>query len=379
MALPSLFIQLDLFGPQAIAPALASAFHATASEIGVTVNATLSGMAVAGIVTGAFGDRISRKPAMVGALLLLSVPTMLAAMAPDVVVFGLLRVVQGILMCGAATMTIAYVAEELGPSGLAPFAMAAFVTGNVGSNLVGRLLVGVAEQYAGWRVAFAALALLNLLGALLVWRLLPPSRNFRAAGGRDWSPRLLWLHLRNPQLQGAFVVGFLTLFAFVGVFTYVNFRLALPPFALAPAERGMIYTVFAAALLATPFAGIAMQRLGHVSALLMGCAAGLVGVLLTRSDSLTVTMAGLALVGIAHFAIQVIATDFNARVAQQAKAAATGILLASIFCGGLCGAFVLGRIYDSWGWNACVNVIAVAYVVTATTGVLVWERHRKIG
>jgi predicted MFS family arabinose efflux permease len=101
MALPGLFILMDLFGPQAIAPALAIALHASPSQIGVTVNATLSGMAVAGILTGAFGDRISHKPVTVGALLLLSVPTMLVAMAPSVVVFGLLRTAQGLLMCGA--------------------------------------------------------------------------------------------------------------------------------------------------------------------------------------------------------------------------------------------------------------------------------------
>jgi YNFM family putative membrane transporter len=100
MALPSLFILTNLFGPQAIAPALALAFHASSSQIGITVNPTLSGMAVAGILTGTFGDRISRKPVMVGALLLLGVPTIRVAMAPNVVVFGLLRSAQGLLMCG---------------------------------------------------------------------------------------------------------------------------------------------------------------------------------------------------------------------------------------------------------------------------------------
>lgn len=101
MALPGLLILMDFFEPQAIAPPLAIAFHASPSQIGVTVNATLSGMAVAGILTGAFGDRISRKPVTVGALLLLSVPTMLVALAPSVVVFGLLRTAQGLLMCRA--------------------------------------------------------------------------------------------------------------------------------------------------------------------------------------------------------------------------------------------------------------------------------------
>ena len=39
-----------------------------------------------------------------------------------------------------------------------------------------------------------------------------------------------WGHLRNPRLLMICGLGFTVLFSLVGVFTYVNFFLARPPF-----------------------------------------------------------------------------------------------------------------------------------------------------
>ena len=155
MGMAALLTLLDLFGPQAIAPVLTGAFGTTPGRMGVAINAATIGMAISGLVTACFADAIARKPVMVAALLMLSVPTFLLGLAPGLVAFALLRVVQGLLMCASFAVTIAYVAEEWGPSGAAPLVMAAYVTGNVASNLLGRLLAGGTAQYGDWRDAFS--------------------------------------------------------------------------------------------------------------------------------------------------------------------------------------------------------------------------------
>ena len=107
-------------------------------------------------------------------------------------------------------------------------AFAAYVTGNVASNLFGRLLSAALADHLGLAGNFHVFAALNLAGAVLAWlHAGAHRRRCRCAGcahRRRWS--ILAGHLRNPALRASFAIGFLILFAFIGTFTYVNFVLA---------------------------------------------------------------------------------------------------------------------------------------------------------
>ena len=70
-------------------------------------------------------------------------------------------------MAAAFTLTLAYLAETSTPqSGVSAFA--AYITGNVASNLFGRLLSAAVADHFGLAWNFYAFAALNLCGALLV-------------------------------------------------------------------------------------------------------------------------------------------------------------------------------------------------------------------
>jgi len=75
-------------------------------------------------------------------------------------------------------------------------------------------------------------------------------------------------------------------------------------------------------------------------------------------------LAGLILVGIGTFFAQAAATSFVGRAAAREKAAASGLYLTFYYSGGLCGAAVIGLLFDRWGWNAAlasdVAVLGVA-------------------
>ncbi|WP_426424317.1 MFS transporter [Bradyrhizobium genosp. A] len=373
VGLTALLTLIDLFGPQAIAPALTTAFRTTPAYMGIVINAATVGMAISGFFTACIADRIERKPAMIVALLLLSIPTFLLGRAPDLMIFAALRILQGLLMCASFTVAIAYVAEEWGPSGGAPLVMAAYVTGNVGSNLLGRVLTGSVAQYAGWRGAFVLLAAMNLAGGILLWIVLPRSERFHRKRHDGRIVVSLRRHLRNPRLRGAYGIGFLILFSFIGIFTYVNFLLARPPFSLAPAAIGALYSVFLASLLATPAAGPAVRSLGSAASILLGAAVSLGGVLLTLCTTVSTVMAGLALVGVGTFFCQAVATGFVGKVGGKAKAAASGLYLACYYSGGICGALLIGLIYDRWAWPGCVAVTGIAFVLMALIPFIAWR------
>src|SRR3954469_17372422 len=156
VALMAFFTVVDLFATQAILPMVAAAYRVSPSAAGMAVNACTLGMAVAGLATALFSRRIDRRYGVVASLVLLAVPTSLLALAPDLEVFTLLRVMQGLCMSTAFTLTLAWLGERSAADGTGggtsagqAGAFAAYITGNVASNLAGRLIAATVTDGFG--------------------------------------------------------------------------------------------------------------------------------------------------------------------------------------------------------------------------------------
>ena len=89
------------------------------------------------------------------------------------------------------------------------------------------------------------------------------------------------------------------------------------------------------------------------------------GLPLLLAPHLGLVVAGLGLVAIGTFFAQAIATGFVGRAATVDRGAASGIYLASYFFGGLVGTALLGRVFDAFGWGACVAGIAISLLAAA--------------
>jgi YNFM family putative membrane transporter len=352
---------IDLFATQAILPALVAHYRVSPAAMGLAVNASTFGMAVAGIVVSLLSRRIDRHKGVVVSLTLLSIPTALLAIAPDLATFTALRVVQGLLMSTAFTLTLAYLAENCSVRA-AGGAFAAYITGNVASNLFGRLMSAAVADHFGLSTNFLLFALLNLTGAVLAFASLRRTEPMPATDIMRFS---LLEHLRNPALRAAFAVGFLILFAFIGTFTYVNFVLVQAPLAISPMQIGLVYFVFLPSILTTPLAGRAVQNFGTRPTFWGALSLAAVGLPLLLSGSLPSVLIGLALVGVGTFFAQAAATGFVGRAAMGDRGSAGGLYLASYFLGGLLGSAILGQAFDRFGWPACVFGIGLALGLAA--------------
>jgi predicted MFS family arabinose efflux permease len=254
IALMAFLTLVDLFATQAILPTLAQAYRVSPAAMGLAVNASTIGMAIAGLGVALFGRHLDRRLGIFVSLALLTIPTAALAVAPDLTTFTALRIVQGLAMSTAFALTLSYLAEHCSQADAAG-AFAAYVTGNVASNLFGRLMSAALADHLGLAGNFVVFAALNLAGALLAWFSLGRNPPMPMAAMAQAPLRTLLGHLRNPALRVSFAIGFLILFAFIGTFTYVNFVLARPPIALSAMGLGLVYFVFLPALVTTPLAG----------------------------------------------------------------------------------------------------------------------------
>lgn len=364
---------VDLFASQAILPSLAERYRVAPAAMGVAANAAALGMAAASLLVALFGARIDRRGGVSAALLLLCVPTILLAYAPNLAAFAALRVVQGLLMATAFSLTLAYLGERC-TARAAGGAFAAYVTGNVAANLFGRLLAASVVDRFGLDANFFVFAALNAAGGALALFAI------RASGARMTVPAAplaaVTRHLRTSPLAASFAIGFLILFAFIGVFTYVNFVLVRPPFEIARMSLGLVYFVFAPAIATTPLAGNVASRLSPRVALLCGLAVALTGLPLLLTSALPLVLAGMTIFAAGTFFAQAAATAHVSRTAAADKGAASGLYLASYFSGGLVGAAVLGAVFDAFGWTACVTGVAVALVAAMALTRALAPSHR---
>ncbi|WP_162918743.1 MFS transporter [Taklimakanibacter deserti] len=355
IAIISFLTLVDLFATQAILPSLAAAYHVSPGVMGSAVNLCTLGMAISGLGVALLNHRIGRRKGVVLSLTLLTIPTLLLALMPDLTLFAALRLLQGVFMSAAFSLTIAYIAETASAN-LISAALAAYVTGNVASNLFGRLMSAAIADHLGLPANFLIFAGLNLAGAALAFILLS-DETMNRTGARQ---RNLLALFRRRALNASFAIGFLILFVFIGAFTYVNFVLTRPPLGLSTMQLGFVYFIFLPSIIATPFAGLASNRLGAGTVIILALLVALLGLAASLIRDLTFVLGAMTLLAAGTFFAQAAATGYVSRSAGAARGSAGGVYLASYYSGGLVGSIVIGQVFDQFGWTAVVIVLGFA-------------------
>ncbi|MBR0738098.1 MFS transporter [Bradyrhizobium liaoningense] len=355
---------VDLFATQAILPALTRHYGVTPAAMSFAVNASTFGMAVAGLVVGILSPHIDRRTGILFSLLLLAIPTSLLATAPNLAIFTTLRVAQGLCMASAFALTLAYLGEHCSAMD-AGGAFAAYITGNVASNLFGRLISAAAADGLGLAWNFYVFAALNLAGAALVYFTIKHVQPMQVTAGTASPLAAMFTHWRDPRLRAAYGIGFCILFAFIGTFTFVNFVLVRPPLSLGMMGLGFVYVVFLPSVVTTLLAGRVAAHLGPRPTIWGSLAVAGTGLPLMLVPHLGAVLAGMVLVGIGTFFAQATATGFVGQTAVDNRGIASGTYLACYFCGGLVGTAVLGRLFDAFGWEACVAGVGSALAAAA--------------
>jgi len=359
---------LALYVTQPLLPFFEAVFHASKTAVGWTVSASTLGVALSAPLLGTLTERMNRKRVIIVSILLLAIPTCAAASSSSLGWLVFWRFLQGLITPGVFATTIAYITEGWPPTAVAPV-MSIYVSGTALGGFCGRALTGVLADRIGWRASFLLLGIVSLGGAALVYWLLPdrPRRVASLAAGpairQVVAPMLQ--HLRNARLLTTYLVGFNVLFSLVGVFTYITFYLAAPPFSLSTAKLSLLFVVYLFGLVATPLAGALLPRIGLLAGITGSILLSLVGVLLTLVHMLPVVIAGLALCCTGTFISQSCATSFLREAApERSRASAVGLYVACYYLGGTVAGVAPSLAWHLGGWPACVLMVAAVDVLS---------------
>ena len=366
---------VNLYSPQALLPELSHDFGVSAGDISAMITAPTAAIALTAPFTGALADVLGRQRLITVAAFAIVVPTLVMAFASTVPQLVVLRFVLGLLLPPIFTVAVAYVGDEWPPADVARIT-GLFVSGSSVGGFCGRFATGAVADLIGWRASFAAVALMTLAGAIIVTVALPRERNFVRSGGFAASAKQMIAHLGNPRLLAIYAVGFGVLFNFIAIFTYVSFHLAGPPYYFSPTLLGALFATYLAGSFSVPWVGRAVMLFGRRRFVLGIIGLWIAGGLLLLAPPVAAIIVGLTICAACGMLCQAISTGYVITTAKEGRSSAAGLYASSFYIGGSAGSFLVGLVWQAYGWTGCVVTIIAVQLAMAAIVATAWDRSR---
>jgi DHA1 family inner membrane transport protein len=354
----------------AFLPTLERAFSTTTGTLtGILGLAELGGLSTT--LVGRTLDRGRHRLIFVASLLLITASSVIA-LGGSIATFSIAMV---FLLVGVSNLTvagIAYIGERVSYSSRGR-AIGTFETSWALSLLLGAPILAFLIDRYGWRAAYVALALLNGLAAVAIFRSMPAPQiagttaKTSLFGGL---PRSAW----PPLIASAAVAGAgMSIFVVMGAWLSDDYGLSV-------AGLGAIATGIGAAELASSSAvAVVADRIGirrsvGIGGLLLGL--GLVVIALSN-DSMIIALIGLIVLVIGFEYGFVSSLSLMSEAAPQARgtAIAVGNAIATITRASLI--VISGQCYERFGILGSATVSAAA--LCAAAAALIADRRRPVG
>jgi len=169
-------LALNVFVPSM--PALPAAFGTGHATVQLTLSLYLVGVAVGQLAYGPLSDRFGRRPVLLGGLGLYVLASIACALAPSIGLLILGRVAQALGGCagmviGRAVVRDAWDRDE------ATRVLALVIAGMALAPMIGPVLGGFLDEWAGWRAGFVLLVGFGAVVLLAGLRALPETHRDR--------------------------------------------------------------------------------------------------------------------------------------------------------------------------------------------------------
>ncbi|HRM69976.1 MAG TPA: MFS transporter [Thauera phenylacetica] len=356
-----------VYNTQPLLPLLAAEFGVGAASASLTVSATTAGLALMLIPGSVLADRLGRQQVMKAALAIAALLALATAFAPDFGALLVLRALLGGVIAGLPAAAMAYIGEEIAPGAQAR-AMGLYIAGNALGGMSGRFVAALLTDWSSWRVALGAIS------ALLFWQRLPASRNFRA---RAATPARIFADTlaiyRDPGLPALFLVAFLAMGGFVGLYNFLGFRLLEPPYGLGQSAIGAVFLLYLVGTWASAASGRLAERRGRRKVLWPMVAVMGAGLALTLAQPLWLVIAGVGVFTFGFFAAHALASGWVGRRAGERRALASALYLSSYYLGASVLGSLAGTAWTGWRWEGVAALVGLCVLLTAACAL--WLRQ----
>ncbi len=340
-----------LYCVQPMMPLLSQEFAINAAQSSLVLSVATAMLAIGLLITGPISDRIGRKPVMVFALVCAALSTLASAVMPSWELVLATRALVGLSLSGLAAVAMTYLSEEIHPQHIG-LAMGLYIGGNAIGGMCGRLISGVLIDFVSWHTAMLCIGGLALVAAVVFWKVLPESRNFRP---QTLNPRSLLngfvMHFRDAGLPWLFLEAFLLMGAFVTLFNYIGYRLLAEPYHMNQALVGLLSIVYLSGIYSSAQVGALADRLGRRKVFWASIVVMAGGMLMTLASPLAMIIIGMLVFTFGFFGAHSVASSWIGRRALKAKGQASSLYLFSYYAGSSVAGTAGGVFWHMAGWN----------------------------
>ncbi|MYS86160.1 MFS transporter [Embleya scabrispora] len=360
----------NIYFPQAISPLIATGLHQSPDAAAFVVTATQLGYTAGIFLLVPLGDRLPHRRYLVTLLTLTGIALLAAGCAPT-----LPTLVAATILVGLTTVA-AQIVAPMAAGLVAPDRRAAvlgtLLSGSIGGMLLARTFSGTLGESLGWRAPYLVAALLVLLLAATLARVLPTT----VPPSRRPYPALLAEPLRllrtEPDLRRSCLYQATVFAGFSAVWTCLTLLITGPTYAMSAHAVGMLALVGAATMVCTPLAGRLVDRHGPDLVNLV-C---MLGVLASAAVLAAGSRGGA--VGTAALVLGTLLLDIamqSGMVANQARVFAlrpdarsrlNTAYMTCAYLGGSVGSWIGVHVYDRAGWHGVCVLVAVLAAVALT-------------
>ncbi|ANE05141.1 MFS transporter [Corynebacterium crudilactis] len=173
-----IFDGYDLIVYGTVQSALAREWDLNSATLGTIGSTAFFGMAIGAVFIGRLSDRVGRKAAVIGSVLILSIFTMLCAFAPNPWVFGALRFIAGLGLGGLVPSVNAMTSDLVPRKTMSAWATVMMSGVPIGGSIAAVLALSVvpSSEEWGWRFMFLIALIPLVIGLPIAMKVIPSDK-----------------------------------------------------------------------------------------------------------------------------------------------------------------------------------------------------------
>jgi predicted MFS family arabinose efflux permease len=363
----------NLYYAQPLLDLIGGDLHTGHGRVGLLVTVTQIGYALGILLIVPLGDRLDRRRLIPVMMLLSAVALAACAAAPNVAVLAVALAVVGVTTVAGQLLTP--LTGDLAADADRGRSVGIVASGILTGILVSRTFSGIVAGWAGWRVVYLVAAVIIVVLAGLLHRVIPRLPARPQEPYRDLILSVVMLFVRNRSVQITGLLGALGFGMFSLLWTSLTFLLSGPPFSYSPTVIGLFGVAGLAGTLAAQGAGRLHDR--GLSGAASGAAwlAALIGWAFAGfgRTSVVLIVVGIVVLDVALQGQNLLNQSRLFALAGAARSRVNTAYVVSNFIGGATGSAIAAVVYPAVGWTG-VSLTGVA--MSALAGA-VWLLNRR--
>ncbi len=210
--------------PTGLLPEMSDSLGVSESSVGLLVTWFAFTVVVTSTTLAHFTRRMPRHGLVIAVLVVFALSNVFTALAPSYELVVASRILGG-LAHGLFWSVVGAYAAHLVPKEQIGRAVSVTIAGGTIAFVLGVPLGTAAGHLIGWRLSFFALAVLMLIGAVLVWRFLPPVTHYevRETDTNSTATRAPRAATKDPSVPAVVLICCITALIMVGHYTFYTY------------------------------------------------------------------------------------------------------------------------------------------------------------